>query len=473
MSARGAAWRTGGVAALLGAGTLALYWPGVPMYDSVAQYGQALSGDYDDWHPPAMARLWAGLHAILGGAGGPMFALQVALWWLGLGLVAAALAREGRRVAPVLVLAAGVWPPFLGWQATILKDAQMAGAMLAAVGLVGWWRLRGRRVPWLAVAAAAVLLTYAALVRANAVFAVVPLAAMLAPGWRPRTRAIAAVLGIGAVLAVSGPINHDLLGAERTGVERTEAIYDLAGIAVRSPAGATPLPADAVRTLVARRCVKGFFWDPLGEPTKCDDVVDPLRDVPPVRLHAALAAAAFAHPLAYAEHRLTHLDSTDRWLVGAHWPGASPPQGGQPNDLGLRDPARAAFRAQRWASLVADWPLAWPAAWIVVAAVAAVIGARRAPEPARDLSLALAASALTLEASFAVLSIASDLRYHLWSMVAAALSAALLVGGSAGRGERRTLVVGGAALASVIVAGLVARAVLPEPPQSYAGMLAW
>jgi len=39
--------------------SLLLFWPGVALFDSVYQYRQALSGTYDDWHPPIMARLWS------------------------------------------------------------------------------------------------------------------------------------------------------------------------------------------------------------------------------------------------------------------------------------------------------------------------------------------------------------------------------------------------------------------------------
>ena len=48
--------------ALLIASVAALFWPGVPMYDTVAQYRQVLGGPVDDWHPPVMVRLWQLLH---------------------------------------------------------------------------------------------------------------------------------------------------------------------------------------------------------------------------------------------------------------------------------------------------------------------------------------------------------------------------------------------------------------------------
>ncbi|MDE8409504.1 hypothetical protein PCJ32_28985, partial [Klebsiella pneumoniae] len=69
-------WTVAGVTLLLLVGSLALFWPGIAMYDSVGQFAQALTGAYEDWHPPAMARMWNALHAAIGGTSEPMFALQ-------------------------------------------------------------------------------------------------------------------------------------------------------------------------------------------------------------------------------------------------------------------------------------------------------------------------------------------------------------------------------------------------------------
>ncbi|RZM08722.1 MAG: hypothetical protein EOP67_71235, partial [Sphingomonas sp.] len=136
-----------GAALVLCVAALGLFWPGVALYDTVAQYGQVLADAYEDWHPPVMARLWGVLHVGVGGGAAPMLVLQMALYWTGFGLIAASLARIDKPRAAVVMLAIGVTPLFLGWQGTVLKDAQMLGAMLAAVGLVGWWRLRGKAVP--------------------------------------------------------------------------------------------------------------------------------------------------------------------------------------------------------------------------------------------------------------------------------------------------------------------------------------
>ena len=463
-----AATFVGAGAALLCFAALALWWPGIVEYDSVEQYRQALSGVYLDWHPPVMARLWAVLHP-LGPGAAPMFAAQLALYWLGLGLIGAALARSGRARAGVAVLALGALPLFAGWQAAVLKDTQMLGAMLAAVGLIGWWRLTERRMPIPAIVAVVLLLAYAILVRANAVFAVVPLAVMLAP-WPMRLwqRGLAIVAGILLVLAVTPPINHGLLDAGETSVTRTLPIFDLAGIAHYSATADSLSPAE--RTLIARRhCYQPYFWDPLGDEDRCGSIAERLDLVPARTLLTLWLGSAMHHPVAYLEHRFAHLNSTDRLLVPLDRPDAAPPRGSEPNDLGLGSPGPAASAIARAGGWLVETPLGWPIAWIVVA-VTGVCGAIGRPKgAARDLAVALAVSALALEASFAVVSIASDLRYHLWPMMAAALVVVLLAGESPL--PRRAMIVGGAALLLVFGAGMVARLSLPRSPGTYRGML--
>jgi len=460
------------VAALCCLASLALFWPGYAMFDSVDQFGQALSGDYNDWHPPIMARLWALLHDSFGGGAAPMLVLQMTLYWLGLGLIAGALRRSGRWRAGPAVLLVGLVPLWLGWQAVVLKDTQMAGALLAATGLIAWWRLAGRRLPPLAFAMVIVLLGYATLVRANAAFATVPLGVLALSGapLRAGRAVVVAIAAIIAVLAIEPVINHDLLAAAPSGVEHTEALFDLAGIAGRSSSAAgTGLTTAERRQILARHCARPFFWDPLGAPGHCDTTMARLDSLPTGRLYRTLATAIVHHPLAYAGHRLAHLNSTERWLVPARWPAAAPPDQSEPNTLGLATPGRAAARWQSVAGALADTPLGWPFAWVIVALTTAAALRSAPPSPARQLALALAGSALAMEASFVVLSIASDLRYHLWSILAAAL--ALVLAGGAAPLDRRAVAIGGGVLALACLAAIAARAMLPLPPVGYEAML--
>lgn len=456
-----AARRIGVVAALLGAAALALFWPGYLAYDSVAQYHQALSGAYDDWHPPVMARLWS----LFGGIGpGPLLALQMIGYWLGFGSLATALTVRGRPGAAGAALFVALWPPLLGWQAVVLKDAQMLGALFGAVGLLAWFRLRDRPVPRAVWTCASLLLAYAVLVRANAVFAVVPLAVMLTQ-WPRRwlARLVTALGGIALVIAVSGPINHRLMAAAASGVERTQAIYDLVGIGVRTDDPRVGLSPTTLAALRAKRCSRPFFWDPLGEPTRCAAEVADLQQWPAGRLYLLLAGAALRHPLAYAGHRLGHLNSTERWLVPWHWLGAAPPQMSEPNTLGVGEPGHAAHVWQGIAGWLVETPLGWPILWLVLGLGGLWVTRRADDEPAR-LARALFVSAVSLECSFAAISIASDLRYHVWTMAAVAIGWILF-----GTLSRNRLL--WAAVAVVIVGGCAARIALPEAPQTYRGML--
>ena len=457
------------MAAALCLASLALFWPGIAMYDTVAQYTQVLSHVYDDWHPPAMVRLWV-LLAPLGAGAKPMLVLQLATYWLGLGLIAAALARTGRSRSAIAIIAVGLLPPFLGWQGVVLKDAQLTGALLAALGIVGWYRLDGRPVSRAALIPVTLLLVYAVLVRANAVFIVVPLMVALAP--RPASLIAKTVTGLIAVVAVLGVapiINHQVLGAQRSGVESTQALFDLAGIAARAPNSVTTgLTQTEAATVIARHCAKPFFWDPLGDDAHCGTTMARLRALPTAMLYVTLASAALHHPIAYATHRFAHLNSTDRWLVPFHWPSAAPPTASEPNTLGLADPNAAARAWEGLTAMIVETPLGWPIAWIVVAitALAACLSRRR--DAARDFATALLVSALAFEASFAVLSIASDLRYHLWSMIATAVATVLLADRPP---PLKILVAGTGALSLVVGGGIATRVRLPQPPQTYAGML--
>ncbi|WP_245708381.1 hypothetical protein [Sphingomonas palmae] len=460
------------VAALLALATLLVFAPGYAQYDTVAQFGQVLSGAFDDWHPPAMVQLWTWLHP-LGRGTAPMFAVQVALYWTGLGLIAAALPDRWRQAG---VLALGTSPLFLGWQVVVLKDAQMIATALAATGLVAAFQLRGRPLPIAAVAIAALLLLYALLLRANAVFALAPMIAALAPTGGIVRRAIITVAITAAVLAGSGTINHRLIGSAQSGVEKTQPLFDLAGIAARSDATSdTGLSPSQVAQLRQRRCVSPFFWDPLGEPSHCADVIAPLNALPSRQLYVRLASAVLHHPLAYAEQRLSHWNVTERWLVPAGLPSAAPPTDDEPNDLGLVPPGRTAAQWQRLAAALAETPLGWPIAWLAAAVllavaiastpVATLIGSAR-----HRLALGLLASAIALEASFMFVSIASDLRYHLWPMLATGVAAFVAPRPEMGR---RGVVIACMVAFAVILPGVAARALLPAAPATYQAMLTW
>lgn len=439
------------------------------MYDTVSQYEQVLSGHVTDWHPPAMVRLWQLLHP-LGPTTSPMFVVQVALYSIGFALIVAALVRNGRSFSAAAAVLLAMSPLLLGWQMVILKDAQMLGALTAAVGIVANYRMGGRPVPALAAILVVLVLVYATLVRANGLFATIPLAVLLLRSQISMIARGAIALGaMLALLAVSPLIDHRLLHAEPSGIEKSLALFDLAAIAVRAQ-GPAPFTPSERADIVRRHCVKAFFWDPLGDPSACAPAAARLIQLADPVLFTDLAEAVAAHPVAYAQHRLRHWNSTERWLVAPGLPEAGPPDEDEVNDLGLRTPAGPIMPAwQSAGAFEAGTPLGWPILWVVVALLLLPVAWRTRAEPTGGLALALLASALTLELSFLVISVASDLRYHLWPMTASGLALILL--GNELRMSRRERAFGAALLATVIAGGLVTRSTLPEAPSDYEAML--
>jgi hypothetical protein len=445
--------------------SLALFWPGVALFDSVYQYQQALNGAYDDWHPPVMAALWSRLLRIAPGTA-PMLVLQLGLFWLGLGLLAAACARRGRSAAGWAILAAGAATLLSCWMGAILKDAQMAGALAAAAGTAGWFRLEEKRLPFWAAALVLLLLIHATLVRANAVFATVPLGLALF-GWigvrSPAARAALALAAVAAIILLAPLVNHRLLGAERSGVENSLLVYDIAGTAIRAQADdVADVPARRWAEADAKGCYSPYQWDELGEPECLVDarLVPAPENAPAYRLWLA---TLLRHPAAYALHRLAHFNATTRLFVPRNLANAVSPVDPEPNDVGLGaepgDVERAFWSAgEIWVAL----PVGWPALWLALALAALWPAAEAPPGPARDLALALLLSACCGGLSYAIVSVASDLRYHLWTMLAAALGLALLAGSGAVR--RRHAAALAAVAAAVTLAGLAGRWMLPPLP---------
>ena len=162
--------------------------------------------------------------------------------------------------------------------------------------------------------------------------------------------------------------------------------------------------------------MKSYFWDPLGDPSACGPITDRLDEQPQEPLYLELAKAAASHPIAYAEHRLRHWNSSERWLVPPGLPEAGPPDEAEPNDIGLANstqPADAgmAIGCRREAATPWGWPIAWSA--LVMSIAGRMAPSRR---PCGRPRIVTACVGLSLEASFLVISIASDLRYHLWPM---------------------------------------------------------
>jgi hypothetical protein len=101
------------------------------VWDSERQYGQALSGHFDDWHPPLMEWIWRLFIPLMPGPA-PMLALQLGIYSAALGFLAYRTWRHGHRHQAAWLAATGLFPPTLLLMATIIKDSLMAATLLAA-----------------------------------------------------------------------------------------------------------------------------------------------------------------------------------------------------------------------------------------------------------------------------------------------------------------------------------------------------
>jgi hypothetical protein len=448
-------------AAMLIVAGLALraYWPGYMTWDAVRQYREALRNHYDDWHPPAMDWLWRQFHPLHKGPS-PMLALQYALYWAGfLGLVAWAL-RQSRRGLAIALAVAAMLPLPLAMMGAVLKDCLMAGALMAATALLaltpdrrGWWV----RAPALA------LLVGAATLRFNALPACLPLAVALLPEdwWRGWQRLTVATLACALVLAVALPLANRLLRAEPSGVGLSLVIFDLSGITYHS--GVDVFPELDVKDPVAvnARCYTPVKWDHYAfwSPTPCPIQFQDIRSAfvdsgeSPYR---HWAKAILAHPIAYAEHRFAHFNINTRFLV--HDEIDAPGQvESAPNPWHYAVAPNAALRVISGAAFITGHtPLGWPVWWMAVASAALVF----APGlPSRRLAVPIALSALLYGLGYLPASVAEELRYHLWTMLAGCIAGLITLSDLAATGlpARNRLMVASAPLILVTILAIVWR----------------
>ena len=438
------------LACLFGAGlTAAAYWPGFMTWDAIRQYDQALNGDFDDWHPPMMEWVWRRFLSLwLGPA--PMLVLQLALEWGGLALLAGWALRAGRPRLAAAIVACGFMPFALALTGEVLKDCLMAGALLGATGLLAWQERSGR--PGLFAAAGIALLVFASALRFNAFLATVPLCVALLPPVARRTwpRLAASIVLSAAVMIAALPLANRLIGAKPSDVSLSLVIFDLGGITAHGGADTFPKLGLADPVAANRRCYNPERWDSYSW------WVDPVCPINFVTVQHAFQRthtnpyafwlrAVVTHPVAYAQHRLAHFNGAVRLLSRAQDERAVQLES-PPNDWGYRlQPGRLVLALDAAATWSNATPLGWPIVWIAVALGLLLLGPAL---PLRRLVVPLAVSSASYGLGYGVFGVASELRYHLWTILAALLAAALACADLGAVSQRRRM-------AAAIVPGLV------------------
>jgi hypothetical protein len=407
-------------AALMVGANVTIWFPGESGPDSQSQYEQVVAGQLNDWHPPIMAWLWS-IFRLLADGDAPMFCFQVVFYWLGFGLIAITLARAGRTLAAWAMLGVALLPPFLRLNVVLLKDVGMAVTFLSAFAALFWYRTQNREVPMAVAAMSLVLLFYGALVRVNAVFAVVPLFVyMIRPRWLGRPWQLLAVsIPVAlALLPAANLFNHRVLHAEPLGVIRSLQTFDITGIAFYSDDLTVFGPDNSFTRDEVTGCYKPHGWDSLSPWGECRFFWNRLavsRDLQGVieNLDARSAmgaepnpdlldlwvAAIIRHPLAYAVHRLGNFSSE-----------MTAPPYLDFNAKTIAPPYRVLYDV-----------MTAPALWLAIGTgllvqLATARSFRRSAST--DAALVLLLSSLPYSYAYLIIGVATESRYLFWSLIA-------------------------------------------------------
>ncbi len=297
-----------GPAAILaiGFGAFLVYaYPGFMSIDSASQLLEARSGEYSDWHPPAMAALWRLVEHVVTGPLG-MLLLQSGAF---LGGAALLYRRVLGPFAAAIAATLTLWfPPLVVPLAVIWKDSQMAGYLLLGFALI----LDDRRRTWIGVA----ILALATAMRSNAAAATLPLFA-LGFAWRAGTiwwQRLAIALGVWIAVTTAAFATNRALASKHAYLWHTAiATSDIAGVLEFSRKysdaelleilDGTPLIAREKIFINARKYYTPISW------WRVANGPDRLFDWPTTaEQRAALARAWWTlvrdNPLAYLDHRV-------------------------------------------------------------------------------------------------------------------------------------------------------------------------
>ena len=428
---------------------VALY-PGWLSFDSSYQYWQVRTGEFSNLSPVTMTALWKVVHS-LGGPPAAMLVLHLVAYWSGLVLLALAMYR-GAPARVAFVAALGFLPPVFVVLGHLWTDASLIAAMTLALGLMVF---AGRR-RWLLIVAMPVLL-YAGAVRHNSLLAIVPLAWLWIRHWDGARagasfgrhgissgiarRLVAVLLIVAAAFGVGRALEHSL-ARERVSTWAIGALWDLAGVSLRTGTMLIPdfarTPGTSLESLRAKYTTYAgvpLFDGPGRVRHGLGDEIFGADEI--ARLRATWLAAIVDHPGAYLDHRL----AVSRRLFGSYRdaleglffvPTAVPYRDNPPTPAALsplREQLVAAIRQAR------GWPVFVPALYVALATAVLVVGFRRRNTDSGELACVVAASGLLLVLPLTVFAPSAELRYCGWLFAASAIAVAAL-GSTMRRGAR-------------------------------------
>ena len=287
----------------------------------------------------------------------------------------------------------------------------------------------------------------------------VPTAALEPGGRRPRQRR--RVRAGPQLPAASRDLRRRHLARQDGGAHRNSLLAVRHAPACRRPQLAQMLvqPRASFDLDTLQRCYTPFWWDSFSSWGPCGRGVhrpDADRATTGEGLTAQWLRTIREHPGAYLAHRLKHFNSELFFAVPLKHLRLTPEY--RTDDPRFRpyevfSPSNVKF------DLVRRNPTTWPVTWLAWGAVLMLFLVRRPPTQSVLLARVLVVSALGYTLAYLFIGVATDIRYHYWSMLATAM-ATLLVLPHLARGfkRRNPVLTGGSALVGLVVLiGLVTR----------------
>ncbi|MBW3656416.1 MAG: hypothetical protein KY444_09920, partial [Gemmatimonadetes bacterium] len=204
-------------------------------------------------------------------------------------------------------------------------------------------------------------------------------------------------------------------------------------------------------------CYTPYWWDPLSPWGPCGAKVprpDPDLAANGQGLAQQWAMTILEHPVAYAVHRLKHFNSSLLFLVPPKHIRLTPEYR---TDNPARPPMELVSERDNKLDIVRKNPLIWPVTWLAWGIVLLAFIHREPAQGRAALARVLIVSALGYSGAYLVIGVATDMRYHYWSLLAVMIaSLAVLPELRAGWRRRARGLLGGLALVALVVGAGVA-----------------
>ena len=407
------------------------FYPGFLHHDAWAYFASARSGDFSNWQPPLLGKLWIPLQAIWNGPQ-PMLVLFVAGYWSGFVLLARAYEAEGGRLA-ACTFATGLFPLAVNFNGVLVKDVSMAVCLLLATAIAAVLMRGAIKKRAATVGAMWLFLLMGAFMRANALFALPPLLDLAGcatsrhwakTGWIKRAMIVCLI----SLAFAPGHLLADRYVFRTRDVHPMSQlqIFDLGGITYFS--GVDRFQGFFGPDFVARNraCYTPLHWDVYGW-NGCEEVYENLKPQFGWPLTKMWLEALAADPVSYLTHRAAHFnrflqiicrDCQEMVFSGMQ----------TPNQSEFTFEPTFLYRAIDWASeTINDSPLGPPYVWLALC-LAWSLAAFAIPNPAtRSITFSIAASGAFYALGYAVVGIASDYRYIYWTLLCALIATPAVV----------------------------------------------